>query len=136
MAERDKFSQRVTRDRQTKKNPRKYPFVVAFDTTDGTAEGDELTLDEFYDVLDDYDSVIVRWKEGDHPSQEEHFLLYGEAKEIDLTGEDVERARDTGRKRSKEVVGDFDWFDHGEGLVVNMSIGLHCRNTEVWEELP
>lgn len=138
MAKRERAQQFVTRVlRRGKKKSRSrdtYPFVVAYDTGDAFNDGDELTLDQFYDILQDYEAIIVHWKEGDHPSQKDHYLFYDEAKTINVTDEDVDRV--SARKQSREVVGDVSWFKHGTGLAVNRSIGLHCRDRETWEGLP
>lgn len=115
-------------------DPSEKPLIVAYDTTDRFQNGAELTVDRFYHVLDDYDAIIVHWKEGDHPSQDEHYLLYRDATAIELDGKDVERV--DGRPRSTEVAGEFAWFKHGQELAVDMSIGIRCRHTPTWEELP
>lgn len=110
------------------------PMIVAFDTSDGFSDGTELMLDQFYHVLEDYDAVIVQWTEGDHPSQPDHYLLYRGAKQIDLADVDIVEARQ--RSRSTEIIGDFSWFKHGQSLPVKMAIGLRCRHTPTWNNLP
>ncbi len=110
------------------------PLVVAYDTGNGFPDGEELDMETFYQVLKDYDAVIVHWTEGEHPSREHRYLLYRDAKDINLSGDDMEIVRT--RKRSTEIKGDFPWFAHGQERAVNLAIGLRCRHTPTWNELP
>ncbi|MDY6770349.1 MAG: hypothetical protein SV186_00155 [Candidatus Nanohaloarchaea archaeon] len=65
---------------------------------------------------------MLHGKEGAHPSQPDSFLLYNAVRDVDFDVEDL--------------VGDFGWFYHGKHLAVDLSIGLHCLDDDLWEELP
>ncbi len=128
------FERRVIPVRVPKESIKDKPFVVAYENTDGYGAGTRITEDRFYEILDEYDAVMVQGEAPEHHSQPDRFLLYNEAKAIDVDGEDLESV--TARARSKEFVGDFGWFYHGKHLAVDMSIGLHCLDDELWDELP
>ncbi len=110
------------------------PFVVAFENSGGHSAGTRLTLDQFHDVLDNYDSVIVHFQEDQHHSQPDSYLLYGKARSVDLSEDDIDEV--VKRKHGKELTGRFRWFHHGQKLPVDLSIGLHCLHEDVWNELP
>ncbi len=110
------------------------PFVVAFERGGGHTGGDRLTRDEFEEVLEDYDAVIVHRKKGDHPSGADRFLLYGEAEQALDADTHIDTV--TARTRSHEISGEFRWFLHGKDLAVDTTIGLHCLSEDVWSELP
>ncbi|MFB6265591.1 MAG: hypothetical protein ABEI07_00730 [Candidatus Nanohaloarchaea archaeon] len=117
-----------------KDSVREKPFSVAFERGGNYSAGDRLSRDEFDEVLENYDAVVVHWNSGEHPSSKQHFLLYGEAEQAldaDPHIDTVEK-----RERSHEITGKFRWFSHGRELAVETTIGLHCLSDEVWEELP
>jgi len=130
----ERFETRMIPVHVRKESVKEKPFVVAFETSDGYRAGQRVTEDEFYRILDYYESVIVHRREGSHPSQEDCYLLYCEACDIGLSEDDVEVVGK--RKRSKEIAGRFRWFFHGKGRNVDLSIGLHCLDDELWDELP
>ncbi len=111
-----------------------HPFVVAYERGGGYKSGDRLAPEQFEAVLEDYDAVIVHRKEGPHPSQKNHFLLYGEAKQALDAEERIATVEK--RDRSHEVTGKVRWFVHGKELAVDTTIGLHCLSEDVWEGLP
>lgn len=128
------YERRVIPVRVPKESIKDKPFVVAYENTDGYGAGTRITEDQFYEILDEYDAVMVQGRAPDHHSKPDRFLLYNEAKEIDVDEEDLDSV--TAREQSKELVGDFGWFYHGKHLAVDMSIGLHCLDDDLWEELP
>lgn len=134
MVDAEQFRQRTIPLRVRKESIKEKPFVVAFENSDGYRAGQRITEDEFYDILDVYDAVMVHWAPNPVHDEKDHFLLYREAKQVDFQGEDVRNRRN--RKRSEEVVGDFGWYHHGRHLAVDMSIGLHCLDDDLWAELP
>jgi hypothetical protein len=77
---------------------------------------------------------MVHGKAREHHSQPDRFLLYNEAKEIDVDDEDMESIR--AREQSTELVGEFGWYNRGRHLAVDMTIGLHCLDDDLWEKLP
>ncbi len=117
-----------------KESTREKPFVVAFDRGGRYAAGDRLTRDAFQDVIKAYDAAIIHRKKGDHPSQTNRFLLYGEAKHTVEASTHIETV--TEREASIEVAGPIRWFNHGKKLSVDATIGLHCLREDVWEDLP
>lgn len=110
------------------------PFVVAFENSGGYGSGTRITLEQFYDLLETYESVIVHFQEEQHPSEPDRYLLYGEARSIDLGEDDIGEV--TKRKKGKELTGRFRWFHHGQKIPVDLSIGLHCLDEKTWQELP
>lgn len=136
---RQKQRRRIDADYRTEFFPYRHregdePFVVAFERGGGFAAGDRVSRDGFEDLLDDYDAVIVHHNRGDHPSREDHFILYGEARQAldaDDHIETVER-----RERGVEITGEFRWFSHGRGLAVDTTVGMHCTDEAVFDDLP
>lgn len=128
------FERRTIPVRVEKTSIKDKPFVVAYENTKGYGAGARVTEEQFREILDEYDAVMVHWKEGEHPSQPDRFLLYNDAKKIDFEDDRLKAVRS--REQSKELVGDFGWFYHGKHLAVDMSIGLHCLDDDLWPELP
>lgn len=129
-----KFVKKAIPIRARKDSIKEKPFVVAFENSDGYRAGQRITEDELYDILEVYDAVMVHWAPDRVHDKKDRFLLYREAKQVDFDGEDITKR--TTRKRSEEVVGDFGWYHHGRHLAVDMSIGLHCLDKDVWDGLP